>query len=119
MSADVTLAWPNRFLGLGESFFTALPAQALPDPHWVATSPACAALLGLPSDWADAQALQVFSGNATWPGMQPLASVYSGHQFGVWAGQLGDGRALWLGELQTPAGPWQPRDNAAWNLPSI
>ena len=70
MSAN--LAWPNRFLGLGESFFTALPAQALPDPHWVATSPDCAALLGLPSDWADAQALQVFSGNATWPGMQPL-----------------------------------------------
>jgi uncharacterized protein YdiU (UPF0061 family) len=34
-----------------------------------------------------------------------LASVYSGHQFGVWAGQLGDGRALWLGEVDTPHGP--------------
>jgi uncharacterized protein YdiU (UPF0061 family) len=117
MSADVTLAWPNRFLGLGESFFTALPAQALPDPHWVATSPECAALLGLPSDWADAQALQVFSGNATWPGMQPLASVYSGHQFGVWAGQLGDGRALWLGELDTPAGPMELQLKGAGKTP--
>ena len=37
--------------------------------------------------------------------MQPLASVYSGHQFGVWAGQLGDGRALLLGEANTSAGP--------------
>ena len=37
--------------------------------------------------------------------MDPLASVYSGHQFGVWAGQLGDGRALWLGEVDTAAGP--------------
>ena len=117
MSADVTLAWPNRFLGLGESFFTALPAQALPDPHWVATSPECAALLGLPGDWADAQALQVFSGNATWPGMQPLASVYSGHQFGVWAGQLGDGRALWLGELDTPAGPMELQLKGAGRTP--
>jgi serine/tyrosine/threonine adenylyltransferase len=35
----------------------------------------------------------------------PLASVYSGHQFGHWAGQLGDGRAILLGELATPQGP--------------
>jgi uncharacterized protein YdiU (UPF0061 family) len=55
--------------------------------------------------WQSPEALQVFSGNALWPGMQTLASVYSGHQFGVWAGQLGDGRALWLGELETPHGP--------------
>ena len=37
--------------------------------------------------------------------MRPLATVYSGHQFGVWAGQLGDGRALWLGEVAAPTGP--------------
>ena len=43
-------------------------------------------------------ALQAFSGNALLPGSRPLASVYSGHQFGAWAGQLGDGRALLLGE---------------------
>lgn len=104
--------WPNRFAGLGAAFYTELPAAGLPDPHWVAWSDDCAASLGLPPDWREApsaigaaSALQVFSGNATWPGMRPLASVYSGHQFGVWAGQLGDGRALWLGELDTPAGP--------------
>lgn len=100
------LAWGNRFADLGPSFFTELPAQGLPDPHWVAQSPACAALLGWPADWASRDgALAVFSGNAVWPGMRPLASVYSGHQFGVWAGQLGDGRALWLGEVDTPSGP--------------
>ena len=114
---SVALAWPNRFLGLGESFFTALPAEPLPDPHWVATSADCAALLGLPADWADARALEVFSGNATWPGMQPLASVYSGHQFGVWAGQLGDGRALWLGEMDTPAGPMELQLKGAGRTP--
>lgn len=112
---DVALAappaeWPNRFLALGDAFYTTLAAEPLPEPHWVATSADCAALLGLPADWTTRPALaalQVFSGNATWPGMRPLASVYSGHQFGVWAGQLGDGRALWLGEMQTPAGPME------------
>ena len=39
--------------------------------------------------------------------MRPLASVYSGHQFGVWAGQLGDGRAHLLGEIETPCGPME------------
>ena len=108
--APDALLWHNRFHALGEAFFTVLPAQPVPDPHWVAVSDDCAALLGLPTDWAqrpDWNALQVLSGNAAWPGMQPLASVYSGHQFGVWAGQLGDGRALLLGELATPAGPME------------
>lgn len=99
-------SWTNRFAELGPDFFTELPAQGLPEPHWVARSPACAELLGWPADWAERPgALEVFSGNASWPGMRPLASVYSGHQFGVWAGQLGDGRALWLGEVDTPSGP--------------
>jgi uncharacterized protein YdiU (UPF0061 family) len=83
------------------AFGTELPAQPFPEPHWVATSAACADLLGLPPDWAtrpDWHALDVFTGRSTWPGMRPLATVYSGHQFGVWAGQLGDGRALMLGE---------------------
>jgi uncharacterized protein YdiU (UPF0061 family) len=110
-------AWPNRFRDLGDAFFTSLPAQTLPDPHWVATSQACAALLGLPSDWDDTRALQVFSGNELWPGMHPLASVYSGHQFGVWAGQLGDGRALWLGEMDTPAGPMELQLKGAGKTP--
>lgn len=103
-------SWINRFAVLGPDFYTELAPEALPDPHWVATSDSCARLLGLPDDWStrdDWQALRVFSGNAAWSGMQPLASVYSGHQFGVWAGQLGDGRALWLGEMETPAGPME------------
>ena len=104
--ATVPAAWVNRYAGLGPDFYTELPARGLPDPYWVAHSPACAALLGWPEDWhTSPDTLQVLSGNAVWPGMRPLATVYSGHQFGVWAGQLGDGRALLLGELDTPAGP--------------
>ncbi|MEO8154910.1 MAG: protein adenylyltransferase SelO [Rhizobacter sp.] len=98
--------WPNRFAALGETFHTALAPQGLPNPHWVAWSPACAELLGLRDPQHPVQ-LSVFSGNALAPGMQSLASVYSGHQFGVWAGQLGDGRAHWLGEMDTPSGPME------------
>ncbi len=101
------LQWSNRFAQLGTAFFTKLAARPLPDPQWVAISEPCARDLGFPDDWwqrPDWRALEVFSGGAPWPQMQPLASVYSGHQFGVWAGQLGDGRALWLGEVQAPGG---------------
>ena len=42
---------------------------------------------------------EVFSGNRVLPGMQPYATCYGGHQFGNWAGQLGDGRAINLGEI--------------------
>src|SRR5690625_2537030 len=45
------------------------------------------------------------AGNQSLPGGKSIAAVYSGHQFGVWAGQLGDGRAHLLGEIVTPQGP--------------
>lgn len=113
MNAPAPLAWTNRFARLGENFFTDWQAQPLPDPHWVAWSDDCAAQLGWGAHWREpgfagagsAPALAVLAGQATWPGMRPGATVYSGHQFGVWAGQLGDGRALWLGEVDTPEGP--------------
>jgi uncharacterized protein YdiU (UPF0061 family) len=119
-AAGPTLAWRNRFAELGAEFFTELPAQALPAPQWVAVSDTCAQLLGLPADWwqrPEGRALEVFSGHETWPGMRPLAAVYSGHQFGVWAGQLGDGRALWLGEMETPNGPMELQLKGAGKTP--
>jgi uncharacterized protein YdiU (UPF0061 family) len=103
-----TLRWTHRYAGLGPAFYTRLAAQPLPQPRWVATSDSAAAALGWPADWAtrpDWRALDVLAGGAPWDGADPLATVYSGHQFGVWAGQLGDGRALLLGEIDTPSGP--------------
>ena len=100
--------WSHRFATLGPDFFTELPGTGLPDPHWVATSPDCAALLGWPEDWwTRPGALDAFSGNTRLAGMKPLATVYSGHQFGVWAGQLGDGRALLLGGVDGPNGHFE------------
>jgi uncharacterized protein YdiU (UPF0061 family) len=93
------LTGQGGFASLGPAFFTALQPTPLPQPHWIGTSADVADLLALDADWmASDEALQVFTGNARLPGSSPLASVYSGHQFGVWAGQLGDGRAILLGE---------------------
>jgi len=71
----------------------------VPAPHVVAWSAEMAATLGFsPQDMQSPDVARVFGGNALLEGMQPWASNYGGHQFGVWAGQLGDGRAISLGE---------------------
>ncbi len=54
--------------------------------------------LGLDAHWFTEPKTAVWAGEALLPGMEPLAQVYSGHQFGMWAGQLGDGRGILLGE---------------------
>ena len=97
--ADIGLAWHHGFAALGPAFFTELRPSPLPSPYWVGTSDAVAQLIGLDaSRLRSHEALEAFTGNILLAGSRPLASVYSGHQFGVWAGQLGDGRAILLGE---------------------
>ncbi len=98
---------PARFLRLGEAFYHPLAPEPLPSPRWLGISSAAAADLGLPPGWADDALCAALSGSAELPGARPVATVYSGHQFGVWAGQLGDGRALLLGECDSRYGPWE------------
>ena len=103
---------------LGSAFFTALPPQPLPQPHWISRNASLAKELGLHEPWlASQEALAVLSGSHVLAGSEPRASVYSGHQFGHWAGQLGDGRALLLGQLQTPAGPVELQLKGAGRTP--
>jgi len=93
------LPWQHRFAALGPAFHTRLAPTPLPAPYWVGRSRRVADLLGLAPAWSDDDAaLAALTGNVELPGSDPMATVYSGHQFGVWAGQLGDGRALLLGE---------------------
>ena len=78
-------------------------------PTLLAWSKDVAARLDLPSSNADVVKMAddlaaVFAGNTLLPGMLPLATRYGGHQFGNWAGQLGDGRAMSLGEVVTSSG---------------
>jgi len=76
-------------------------------PELIALVPEVAALIEL--DPAPTPALvEVLAGNRVVPGMAPYAACYGGHQFGTWAGQLGDGRAITLGEVIGAGGePWE------------
>lgn len=97
------------FAGLPNAFFEERVPDGLPNARLVAVSADAAKLLELRDDQLGrAQLTQVVAGNAVLPGMRPVASIYGGHQFGVWAGQLGDGRALILGEVINDRGePWE------------
>jgi uncharacterized protein YdiU (UPF0061 family) len=100
-SAPPELHWTHSFAALGQRFYAPLQATPLPAPYWVGSNAVLGRELGLPADWQCSDAwLQGLTGNSNFAGSQPLATVYSGHQFGVWAGQLGDGRAILLGEAQ-------------------
>jgi uncharacterized protein YdiU (UPF0061 family) len=117
-SASDAPAWQVALGELGPAFFSRVEPQPLSQPHWIARNGALARELGLDEQWlASQEALFGFAGCAVLPGSQPVASVYSGHQFGVWAGQLGDGRALILGQLQTPQGPVEVQLKGAGRTP--
>ena len=101
-------AFDNSFAALPAAFYTRLEPLPLPNPQLVAVSRDVADLLGLPPEFLNSpQFAEIFAGNRRLPGSAPLAAVYSGHQFGVWAGQLGDGRAHLLGGLRNELGHWE------------
>jgi uncharacterized protein YdiU (UPF0061 family) len=101
-------SWPPaqaRFAALGAPFAQEVAPTPLPLPRLLHFNTALGAGLGLDATWSQsAEALAVLSGNGAWPGYAARASVYSGHQFGRWAGRLGDGRALLIAELRGEAG---------------
>ncbi|HEX5613167.1 MAG TPA: protein adenylyltransferase SelO family protein, partial [Burkholderiales bacterium] len=77
--------------------YTLVAPTPVAAPQLLAWSDPLADYLGLsrPSP----ASLEILAGNRVQPGMQPYAARYGGHQFGTWAGQLGDGRAITLGEM--------------------
>lgn len=121
---DLSLRFDNRFLREmpGDPLRTNTrrqvlgacwsPVQPTPvaAPTLLAHSREMAASLGMTEDAVrDPSFAAVFGGNALLEGMEPFAACYGGHQFGQWAGQLGDGRAISLGEVLTAEG-------ARWEL---
>jgi len=92
--------WHNELSG----FYTALNPTPLKNARLLYHSEALARDLELDESWFSTDKIDIWSGAGLLPGMQPLAQVYSGHQFGVWAGQLGDGRGILLGEQQLSDG---------------
>ena len=83
-----------------QAFYSRVQPTAVSAPTLLAYSPEMLDTLGIdlkPED--DPEFTQVFVGNKLLDGMDPFAMCYGGHQFGSWAGQLGDGRAINLGEV--------------------
>jgi uncharacterized protein YdiU (UPF0061 family) len=132
------LKFNNSFTQLGDPFFTRVEPTGLPNPGLVSINKKALALLGLdpqpfttdisaPSeDISDATPAYAFSpewflqwasGNKTLAGSAPLAMVYSGHQFGSYVPQLGDGRGLLLGEVEGPEGKWDIHLKGAGKTP--
>lgn len=91
----------NTFATLGDAFSASVQAQPLKSSYLIAANEPLAEQLGIaPSLIRHDFFRQIFSGEKLADGSQSIAAVYSGHQFGVWAGQLGDGRALLLGDIK-------------------
>jgi len=112
------LPFSNSFAELPPAFYTRLQPTPLPAPYLIAGSPAAARLIGLdPAEFFTTDFVASFSGNRPLPGAIPLAGVYSGHQFGVWAGQLGDGRAILLGDVPSADGPLELQLKGAGQTP--
>ena len=95
-----TLPFANSFAALPPLFYSAVQSTPLADPHLISFNADVAALIGLdPAQAQHVDAAGYLSGNVSLPGAQPVAALYAGHQFGHYVQQLGDGRAMLLGEL--------------------
>ena len=101
-----TLSFDNSYARLPEALSAKLnPTPFSEPPHLVSFNPAAAALIDLdPEQATRPEFAAVFGGSMLAPGMEPLAMLYSGHQFGVYVPQLGDGRAILLGEVRNERG---------------
>ncbi|MGE5161578.1 MAG: protein adenylyltransferase SelO [Betaproteobacteria bacterium] len=116
---DLGLRFDNSFARLPAAFYTRLHPTPLPDPYLVACSGSAAELVGLdPAGLRSAAAVEALTGNRAVTGTEPLAAVYSGHQFGVYVPRLGDGRAILLGEAVGPDGRhWELQLKGAGKTP--
>ncbi|BCL59514.1 UPF0061 protein [Desulfomarina profundi] len=82
--------------------YSRVTPRKVSSPHLLAFSPEVARLLGISIETCrSSDFTEIFVGNRLLAGMNPYAMCYGGHQFGNWAGQLGDGRAINLGEVDT------------------
>ncbi|MGS7350732.1 protein adenylyltransferase SelO family protein, partial [Klebsiella pneumoniae] len=101
MTLSFTTHWRDEL----PDFYTSLSPTPLDNARLIWRNAPLAQQLGVPDAlFAPESGAGVWGGEALLPGMSPLAQVYSGHQFGAWAGQLGDGRGILLGEQQLADG---------------
>lgn len=94
------IAFDNSYARLPSQCFEHVKPTPVASPELIKLNTALAAQLGLDTDWLSSkQGIDMLAGNAIAEGTTPLAMAYAGHQFGNWVPQLGDGRAILLGEV--------------------
>jgi len=99
------LHFDNSYARLPDAFHQRVQPTPVPSPYLVAFNPDAAQLLDLdPSIAQSPEFVEAFAGNRLLPGSDPVAMKYAGHQFGSYVPQLGDGRAILLGEVRNQAG---------------
>ncbi len=99
------LSFENTYAALPEAFYERVKPTPFPNPHVVSVNPAAAELLDLhPDELQRADFAEFFCGAKLLPNSDPIAMLYSGHQFGHYVPQLGDGRAFLLGEVKNQNG---------------
>lgn len=99
------LNFRNSFANLPQGLCVKVSPTLLPNPRLVSFNPDAARLIDLhPEEVLRADFVEYFSGNRMLPGADPLAMLYAGHQFGHYVPQLGDGRAILLGEVRNSKG---------------
>lgn len=114
-----SLTFDNGFARLPEAYYSHVCPTPVPDPYLVCYSPEALALLDLDaSEINRPELIETLAGNQLLPGMDALAALYAGHQFGHFVPQLGDGRAILLGEVKNAAGEgWELQLKGAGRTP--
>jgi uncharacterized protein YdiU (UPF0061 family) len=111
MSTLESIRFDNTYARLPEVFYRRVAPTPLPAPYLVSFNADAAELLGLDaSEATHPEFVEYFSGNRLLPASEPIAAIYAGHQFGTFVPQLGDGRAILLGEAVNP------RDGRRWDV---
>ena len=99
------IPFDNSYARLPERFYARVSPARFPAPKLIRLNRELASSLGLAPDWLESpDGLEVLSGRRVADGSEPIALAYAGHQFGNFVPQLGDGRAILLGEVVAPDG---------------
>lgn len=101
--ADAFFPFDNTYAQLPDRFFARQPPTPVPAPRLIRLNDILVQQLGLdPEALCSPNGVEILAGNRIPAGAEPLAMAYAGHQFGTWVPQLGDGRAILLGEVIGP-----------------
>lgn len=105
MASLENLKFDNTYARLPEIFFRRVTPAPLPAPYLVGFNEQAAELIGLdPAEAGRPEFVEYFTGNKILKGSEPISAIYAGHQFGSFVPQLGDGRAILLGEAVNETG---------------